>query len=162
MSEPFQIGHYYSVLCAQSSHFYPNGSLRLVPLLGPLHEDAEIINFPERHWHVDWRFVSQKAWDHFSYLRSRLARPISENNVTGQLTRHRLKCKREMPIFPDKSRVLWLEKLEESFQNNCLKPGLICPHRGIPLAGCQVENSVVVCPGHGLAWNIESGKLVAR
>lgn len=25
-----------------------------LPITGPMHEDAEIINFPHLHYHVDW------------------------------------------------------------------------------------------------------------
>lgn len=157
MRPAYEIGRYYSVLCAPSTVF-----LRWVPLLGPLHEDAEIVNFQEQHWHIDWRFVSQREWNHYCSFTTPLAVPISEKNVDGPPCHRRLKCKREMPIFPGHGRVIWLKELEAAYQNDNLKPGLICPHRGIPLAGCPAKDGVVVCPGHGLAWNIETGKLVPR
>src|SRR5262245_46578027 len=34
-----------------------------VPVLGPLHEDAQTIGFPWAHYHVDWRFVPQTRVD---------------------------------------------------------------------------------------------------
>lgn len=38
-----------------------------LPIHGPLHEDAEIINFPHLHWHIDWRFVDKRTYqDYFA------------------------------------------------------------------------------------------------
>ena len=32
------------------------------PVLGPRHEDADHLNFPYLHWHIDGRFVSAALW----------------------------------------------------------------------------------------------------
>ena len=32
------------------------------PVLGPRHEDADHLNFPYQHWHIDGRFVSAALW----------------------------------------------------------------------------------------------------
>ena len=32
------------------------------PVLGPRHEDADHLNFPFQHWHLDGRFVSADLW----------------------------------------------------------------------------------------------------
>lgn len=69
---------------------------------------------------------------------------------------------REHAVFP--KQVDWMEKLETQYAKARLLPGLICPHRGVSCAGvsCAGNVSTVVCPGHGLAWNRETGRLVTR
>lgn len=163
-NSPLVIGRFYSVPCINALVW----NLGMTPIIGPLHEDKEHIGFDDMHWHIDWRFVS--AWQ-----LSRLsgsgripvqAKVISQKNTAGQIVERRLKCKREMPEFPlrpyGKNVVHWLEDLETAQENSRLKCGMICPHRGLPLAGCPVNDGIVVCPAHGLAWDVESGALVKR
>lgn len=76
-----------------------------------------------------------------------------------------MKCRRRMPTFPlhNGIKILpWFSELEAAFASvklNCLR----CPHRGLPLSAENAdENGVVVCPGHGLAWNIKTGEMVSR
>lgn len=78
-----------------------------VPILEPEHDDIEIIKFPQPHWHIDWRFMTEA--------------------YTGVRMRN-----------------------------------MICPHRGINLRGQPVELGRVTCPGHGLQFDVETGKLRRR
>lgn len=160
----YQIGKFYSVPCVKSQWQW----MPTVPILGPMHEDREIIDFPEHHYHIDWRFVSARAWQRRlsaspgkgkSNGHKVLGLPISERNICSDVFMHRLLCKREMPEFPLSA---WLTELEPLYASRRLTEDFVCPHRGIPLAGCPVKNGVVICPGHGLAWNVETRKLVPR
>ena len=139
-----------------------------IPLIGTEHEDAEIIGFPHSHWHIDWRFATEGfygrslSWEltpHGTVFTRQSAR--NDPNFHGDIRRKRMKCKRPMPEFPGETLVKWLPKLEQLFENRTMT-NMICPHRGMPLTGCPVKDGVVVCPGHGLAWNIENGRLAKR
>lgn len=143
-------------------------SLQIVPVIGPPHEDAEFINFPHRHLHPDRRFVS-KLWldyygssgrgaGHWSVIYSF---KINERD-TGMREggRVRMRCKRLADSF--RLDVPWLTKLENAYRLEKLRDGHICPHRGISCRGVIAENGGVVCPGHGLKWNLETGSLVTR
>jgi nitrite reductase (NADH) small subunit len=35
--------------------------------------------------------------------------------------------------------------------------GAVCPHRGGPLADGLLDDDIVVCPLHGLTYNLETG-----
>jgi len=134
-------------------------------VIGPWHEDAELIEFPHDHYHFDFRFVSNL---------SSLMRPAEEWRFARVLTRAacaimdgseprvewmRRKCIRDGPLFPDAPH--WGSKLERAYANKKLECGR-CPHRGLPLHGQPVNGGVVVCPGHGLAWDVQTGALVPR
>lgn len=76
----------------------------------------------------------------------------------------RMKCVREFPTYPLK--LLsgprgWLPKLEAAYADCKLKPGMVCPHRGIPLADVPAVDGIVTCPGHGLRWNVATGELLS-
>lgn len=159
-SEPVKVGRYYSVPCVFVAPWN-----RTLPIMGPLHEDREVIGFEEDHWHIDWRFVDTQWYRDAGKFSVRHGKVISAKNAGGPVVRRNLKCKREMPEFPAQVRgnqVHWLSKLEDVFAGTRLKTGMVCPHRGIPLAGCPVKNGVVVCPGHGLAWCAATGELLRR
>lgn len=159
--EPCVIGRYYRVPCVDVPMW--NG---MVPVFGPLHEDREIIGFPEEHWHIDWRFVPSAFIDQRTSRGVVHGLVVSWKNARGGIVMLRRKCRREMPDFPTHPHsgreVFWLRDLEANHRGARLKCGRICPHRGLPLAGCPVKDGVVVCPGHGLAWNVDTGELVRR
>lgn len=79
----------------------------------------------------------------------------------GPVVYNDLKCLREMPDWYPAHAAKWIPKLEEKYADACLIDGK-CPHKGIDLSGCPAVNGIVVCPGHGLLWNAETGKLVPR
>lgn len=179
-----EIGKFYMVPCikvdfdCRSIWMDVNG---WVPVLGPKHADGEYLKFEFEHWHIDWRFVGWKA---FSYAtdngrKSPLSRVLT-SDTTGphglkELTRspvlRRIKCKRAMPEFPVVSQVVdamydshgrrWhhLERAQ-AITCNRLKPGNICPHRGIDLTPFIRPDGTVTCPGHGLRWNTATGELL--
>lgn len=103
--------------------------LQVVPVMGPLHEDAEFINFPHRHYHPDRRFVSD-AWMSFhgrgfggtkghwgAVYCFKIKRPLDKvERDTGMLEGPRLRM-----------------KCQET-----LRDGHICPHRGISCRGVLI------------------------
>lgn len=48
-----EVGKFYLVRCID----HPNvkGNHRWLPVIGPWHEDAEIVGFSDHHFHYDWR-----------------------------------------------------------------------------------------------------------
>lgn len=167
-AESVEVGKYYLVptVCAN-----PNiAVLQCVPVVGPLHEDAEFINFPSRHYHPDRRFVSQSWLDHYG---ATFAGPeghwaaVYSFEINGRDTgmfetgRKRMRCKRI--VEPFRKDAPWLMKLEKAYAGETLREGMICPHRGITCKGVKVdEKGCVVCPGHGLQWNVATGNLASR
>jgi nitrite reductase/ring-hydroxylating ferredoxin subunit len=52
-------------------------------------------------------------------------------------------------------------RFESKYADASAKCGT-CPHRGFPLGGVPAKRGVVVCPGHGLAWDQATGRNVPR
>ncbi len=173
----YEIGHYYSVPCVKTTKEQYLGRGEWVPVIGPLHEDAEIIRFPYPHWHIDWRFVTQKQVDRvpnespWSDDRMWFGRPLHLRTSDKQRTLvesgsspvlRKMKCQRAMPSYPhDAAMSAWLPQLEAVYAQCTLK-NMICPHRGLPLDGVEQHGDIVTCPGHGLRWNIQTGKACHR
>lgn len=160
----------------------------VVPIIGPLHEDAQFINFPDRHWHPDRRFLSD-AWFRSGFsARSHWAVvyiPEPKNyaiarlrgvqlEVTDQVKergpsvvdggRRVMVCKRLIESFVESSGKppQWLRQMEQVYKKERLRK-MICPHRGISCVGVKPESDGgIVCPGHGLKWNQETGQLISR
>ena len=154
------------------------------PVIGEPHTDPVYFPAVGRHFHYDVRFCD--AWlladmvdDHdapgdpedlrrllaataivfqSSYVRDRAVRPLP--------------CLRRMPVFPT---VFYrpagvtdpndaLPVMERDYADARLRPGCPkCPHRGMPLNGLPVDGQGrVVCPGHGLRFNLRTGRLSPR
>lgn len=175
------VGKYYlvPVVCVS-----PDVSvLRRVPVVGPLHEDSKFIGFPDYHYHPDRRFVSQAWLDYYgtgTYSTGMAAGGqgghwaavyayVITDRLTGlerctsmfDLGRKRMQCKRI--VEPFRKDAPWIQKLEQAYAGERLREGMICPHRGISCRGVKInDEKCVVCPGHGLQFNVESGHLVSR
>lgn len=157
------MGKSYWVPCVFAEKWYDQKNV-WIPVLGPLHEDAEIIKFPEEHWHIDWRFVSQRLW---KKVRVPAGTVISAKFTTLKVEMKRRKCLREEPYYPalgsrrcsGSGRPTWGEELEQKHaaaRVKCLR----CPHRNLPLDPASVDvNGLVQCRGHGLRWHLRTGKL---
>lgn len=60
------VGQLYSVpVIKRRGRCFAGTELRLVPVIGPLHEDREHIGFPDKHWHPDRRFMPERWFDSF-------------------------------------------------------------------------------------------------
>lgn len=180
----YEVGKYYQVPCVLQV-INANGKVprsRLVPIIGPLHEDREFFNFPHQHFHPDPRFMSQALlkWYMPRWAVSRYSLPLPQEAMRVPLAiegfparvaspepvlRWR-KCQREMPDWPafvDGWLTSGHRKLEAAYQDCRLKlDHPVCPHRGILLEGLPVKDGLVICPGHGLQWDLRTGELVPR
>lgn len=165
MGDAFVVGKRYRVPClfiapSARTHWMPEDGW--VPVLGPKHTDAEHLQVRQEHYHVDWRFMQRIA----PSSRTPLFQVISNDRergggITGTPKLKLRKMWREMPIWPviDGEHGRWLA-LESAYANCRLKPGNVCPHRGIDLTPFEDADGIAVCPGHGLKWNIRTGEPV--
>ena len=142
-----------------------NGFSGWVPITSGEHEDSEVINYPWQHFHVDWRFVSQKImrW----YLRElpmlyavvvMRTNAHGEMQALGQPAMKRMTYKRPWPTYPF-HKAKWLPKLQEKFACASILNGK-CPHRGVSVADMKRDGDILTCPAHGLRWHAVTGKLV--
>ena len=167
ISDPYVVGRYYTVPTVRGKVY---SDLYDWPVMGPEHEDAEFINFPHQHYHVDWRFVPERLFNSigkYGLNTSILGTPLMNGEKSNGRWLHehglpdplmkRLRCKREFPEYP---KAPWMKDLEEKYEGCRLKTA-ICPHRGIALDNLPCnEDGIVTCPAHGLRWNIKTGEMV--
>ncbi len=174
------VGRTYEVPCIHivEDTVFPNEFLRVgehVPVMLPAHEDAEYFEFPHIHYHVDFRFISDDQWHRMKgtggYIHACI---ITLSLVDGEPFFEPMTCLREMPDFPtleeverehgpDETLARALRGLERFYgQVRMDTESMVCPHRGVCLKGLPTTDGVVVCPGHGLAWNCGTGELVKR
>ena len=161
----YQVGKWYKVPVVRAK---VGRDQRDWPVIGPKHEDAAIIKFPFYHYHIDWRFVCERDWwgrqdsrCFATVLHESGANPDHPvNPILGPPVLKRMKCKRQFPDYPLSFPAGWLQALAAAYMGCKLKPGLICPHRLLPLDSLPDDNGVVTCPGHGLKWNIHTGEMV--
>jgi hypothetical protein len=161
-------GRRYEVRCVRATHIAPWFG-RWVPILGELHEDREIIKVATEHWHVDWRFVSAALLRDAEDYAAGFAGP--KGAIIGLIVSKRalrkpkeeqwrnLECLRLHEKWP--ATAPWAPALEFHYRKARAKCG-VCPHRGIRLEGAPVVEGARVCPGHGLAWDKQTGGLKPR
>jgi hypothetical protein len=177
------VGKFYMVPCVRlklREHGHPaRGRDGWIPIIGPEHHDREVIGFPAMHYHIDVRFLGTDVLRRYDDQRwfcephRVMGHPVStfSDGVTPsdyqlpsghgfEKALRRLQCKRDMPDFPRRSAWKWLPVLEEKHAACKLKPGNICPHRGIDLTPFIKEDGTVICPGHGLRWDTKTGDLL--
>ena len=163
--ENCKAGKYYRVPCINHRSLTSlfRGWGEWVPLVGPVHEDKEHVNFSPWHIHVDTRFLTFK--NEYEYERA-LARPVSLltsylplRNIAQDATLQvrRMRCRRPEPAqWID----AWFIESLESAHAGCRVFDGRCPHRGIPLAcGRSLAPGIRQCSGHGLAWG-DDGTMV--
>lgn len=157
----YEIGRFYRVPCVLTNGHAWLGS-GWQPVIGPMHEDRGAVNFPHQHWHIDLRFLPKKNV-HIG-LHHLFGIPIMKEDrygravVTAGPELRLKKYQRPMPSYPVE-KAQWLGKLKAECAHMKLQ-NMICPHRGMPLAGCEQDGDEVQCPGHGLRWNVKTGELV--
>ena len=63
---PYIVGHTYRVTCVRGR--WNNIGPIWWPVNGKIHDDADFLDFPWNHWHIDHRFVTAAKWrdDHGS------------------------------------------------------------------------------------------------
>lgn len=166
LNKPPVVGKYYLVPCVDIHE-------ELIPIRLPIHDDAEYLRVPQRHVHYDFRFLS-KTWldsleDNIAYYfkadqKETYYSSIHSIGITPDIIYKKKLCKRLPNSFPD-----WIFNINRKFQEfekaflGCkLKPNLVCPHKGISLKSEPIKDGIVVCPGHGLAFDISTGECVSR
>lgn len=165
-NEKLEIGKFYSVPTVYGPLGYKFDDW---PVLGPMHDDKEVIGFPYVHYHYDFRFFNSHQW---SYALLYTVRGLLHANVMsynpdfpktkpGTVIFRRRKCQREYPEFPIAiAAKSWLPKLNQKYKDAIMKD-LTCPHKGASLRGLPIDEAgCVTCPLHGLKWNIETGQIV--
>jgi hypothetical protein len=173
-----EVGRFYLVPCLfipaeWSTAWMPDDGW--VPTIGPKHSDPDHLKFEVDHFHIDWRFIGDEQlryasfWNGFPHGNV-ISSVEGRNVIKSHPVLKRRKCRRDMPEFPVvgasmhiESRRKWqaLEKAQFAGCNK-LKPGNICPHRGIDLTPFRQPDGTAVCPGHGLRWNLDTGELMRR
>jgi hypothetical protein len=160
------VGQFYQVPAVRVATWH--GFVGWLPVIGPMHEDAEFVGFPEQHFHVDWQFAPREVWRNLGnrwYPGNHFAWPIQcPDNLGVRVILEgpvlkRMKCKRDPGCFPvEKAKNSWLPRLQQSLACAKLVNG-VCPHRGIPVSAMHREGDILTCPGHGLQWNAVTGLL---
>lgn len=137
-----------------------------IPLVCEPHTDPQL-NSPtakKKHHHIDWRFVNdelmtylQNHFAEFDFQPTELAFNVLVASDFDVFEEHELRCLRKAPAATVSFSVLKRE------YKNCVidvnHP--ICPHRGVPLE-VNRGKCLAVCQGHGLVWNLETGKMSSR
>lgn len=170
MTATFQLGNFYDVPAVRVNVW--RGFAGWIPVVGPKHEDAEIVAFPWQHFHIDWRFASKRVLRNAISYRDPPIPSLAYASVVqcpdsydrkvieeGPVLK-RMKCKRELPTYPA-DRAPWIPQLEQKFACAKLIAGK-CPHRGIPVESMIRDGDVLTCPGHGLRFNATTGELMPR
>lgn len=160
---PYETGKIYAVQVAilKPDHsFY--GHKGKVPVLGPKHEDKDIIGFPHPHYHVDWRFVTKKLFNTCGPWRSDGAAhefaKVLESRHVERLETVRLKMRRPFRVWPVE-RAKWFNLLQDAYQDKTAHRG-ICPHKGADMKTLPVDaDGCVTCPLHGLKWDAKTWQL---
>jgi hypothetical protein len=167
---------------------YCGFGLGWIPIWPILHDDKDI-GFPDEHYHVDWRFMSEAAIRQVviqarspEYARGALhpadfeklvqttgIETIMETCILYVLTKESIcagpkerpqRCHRNQLTWPSAHKAP--ERLEPLFKGAKLKCGR-CPHWGFDLRGIAPSvNGVIQCPGHGLCFRADTGDLVPR
>lgn len=171
---PLVEGRFYLVSTVRGSWF---GKIADWPVIGPLHEDREIFNFPWVHYHVDGRFLPRRPeWKvvetfsrplHVGSTNSSLPRPVLRPRKC--IRAHVPYCISGAGTYRDTRPIEALRERYAGHQCKHGKGGWICPHRNAPLgsiapapdtirdaAGPRI-GLVITCPLHGLRIEAETG-----
>lgn len=160
------VGRRYKVPCIRRvccDRFQSDQRADWIPVIGPIHDDKEVIGFAPLHLHRDYRFIKETPFSfNPSDALSRLGRVQRVNDDDGLndddgwrfttecAIKHR-KCIRLTDVWTP---VGFTRPLEEAYRRCRIGPDALCPHRGIPLAaGARLPDGSTVCVGHGLRWS---------
>jgi len=167
------IGQHYSVPCVRRPL---NRGWLWLPIIGGRHPDPELDN-PRPHYHIDIRFFTDKLlkWACGGEYKPEKIKVFS-SDIELPIKHRRLRCYRQFELarlpYPGATiNNVPFKEFEKLFVNAeiVVKDGCrFCPHKGMPLDGAlesrygTLENAAIVqCPGHGLYWNMHTGKLVS-
>lgn len=132
-----KIGEYYDVPCVKDV----NGTF--VPIIGPSHSDGPelCIKTTIKHYHYDYRFINN-----FGPFQG-----FADNG--GEIEYQRLKC---VSCVSNNGILLWgILRLMRVYAKHVIDiNNPICPHQNIPIVNRNGQ-----CSGHGLCWNLKTGRL---
>lgn len=163
---PLIAGRFYLVATVRAKWINRMGDW---PVIGTLHEDRDILHFPEQHFHVDARFLPpsyKDLWHVFIYpLHARRGQPP----LPAPVMKRRKCITPHVPWFVDWRRNTgpFYELRTHFAGRHCDKgkAGWICPHRHAALGSIQPEGhpeaGVITCPLHGLRIDAATGKVLA-
>ena len=157
------------------------------PVIGPMHEDAEIINFSANHYHVDMRFMTQaqylkgvpaggvsspchrifsevivNVWPDGWNTQVALSEIGDHADIIPVESYYRLQRRRFQRDYERYPVHLprWLADLHRAHKDRQLKDNMICPHRGADLSNIAPdEDGIITCPLHGLRWCAATGAI---
>jgi hypothetical protein len=150
-----EVGGFYQVPCIRHSYADDSPKRGWIPVIGPVHDDADVINFKHRHLHRDTRFTAEGL----DYLQGRLTRLTKVERVDDlrwdgtqlEYAMKRRKCRRHADCWHP---VSFTKPLEAHHRRCRIGADGLCPHRGIPVAlGHRMADGSIVCAGHGLRWS---------
>jgi hypothetical protein len=158
-----EVGKMYRVPCVRRlnardpSDFLGKGWM---PVIGPIHDDKEVIGVAPLHLHYDSRFLSiEPDWSRpgpLGRLGTVVGVDVDETFGIQRKLQYALKlrkCRRATDVWTP---VKFTRPLEEAHRRCRIGPDGLCPHRGIPLAlGARLQDGSTVCAGHGLRWSAE-------
>lgn len=157
ISTPLVMGQDYLVPCGYMPCEIDGFPARTpIPIIGDLHQDPELdADFP--HYHYDNRFIEEPI------APGRIVAVVDHGQDDAIIVPRRIlylkkRCYRSRVEFPE----ILAIKLQRSHQNCTLNWGY-CPHRNAYLGNILPDtDGNVICPAHGLEWNLATGNLVER
>lgn len=169
LEEPPVVGRYYLVPCVRFAPFdLPE---KWMPVFEPYHSDPELSCIGP-HYHKDLRFLPtrDRVTDGPEWESPELTRVLRAEDCIGWPVLRKMKCKRQTPVWPSIGRAQdnaqrVFRAFYRSYENRPLLCGR-CPHRGVPasaMARTEIDGRrVLVCPGHGLTFDAETGRVIPR
>lgn len=168
LTEPPIVGQRYLVPCVRGMWY---DMLAWWPVWGGKHDDQRFLQFPQKHYHLDRRFIREK------YVYRAASAPLGEglmhgrgypeNTVLPAPEWRRRKCQCSQAEFPihrsmvhPSFRALYTHYAGHQCQRD--ERGWVCPHKGMRLASMPVgADGNVQCPLHGLLINAATGIVCA-
>lgn len=171
------VGRFYLVPCVRTRY----SGRWWVPVQGPPHSDPDLGEAAE-HYHYDARFFGPALWGWIrpdssisdrrlrslaivQHIRDDNGPPVIPIVLEGPVLR-RKRCTGAMPEWPlyqSLPGAAKFSRFEAQYTNKTLGGCKVCPHRGLPLGSIPPnERGEIVCPGHGLRWCAQTGKLIRQ
>lgn len=157
-----EVGKEYRVRCV-------HGKSGVTPIIGVQHNDSAFGFGDFEHVHYDFRFLSDFRISEISkglggnewYADSSLMLMAQQTAINEKVFTYVLTCHRRMNNYPVASCGFMLATLQPAYKDKKATGG-VCPHRKVCLSSMPRRGNVVVCPAHGLAWNLKTGNMVKR
>ncbi len=176
LREPPVVGRFYMVPVVR---YRFRRVVREWPVIGPRHDDGDVLRFPYRHYHFDGRFLLKTEIATIAVGRdmslalggtvlvepSEIETSLWEQQLYGRLPRkpklRRRKCQRSSYEYSEEGRVRIAKRVGRDAITEDFGPiaepirlddgRLLCPHRKADLSQFPPDSDgIVTCPLHGL------------